>query len=247
MVYFQFRQMKAVALAAAGMWCLAASEKLVAQSEATSPVFVAYTATGVFATPAISGDDLFELSGEPFNINVVVSSAAKPAACGFDCAKYTRVEMIGAVSSGLEPTMLLSIVSGGATLELATGNPDFDLLTFFSPVQGGVIGYPINIQATIQMPAGTIATPAIHPFMSTLLGPCQQPVPPGPCVDQVTYSDPQTGKSTTLGIASGTMVATALSSGSGSGATTVARASVQLHAEGAQVITAHADGTQSVR
>ena len=241
MVCLQFGRVQAAALAAAGMFCLAASEKLAAQSEAT-PVNVTYTATGVFASPPpIAGNDLFELAGEPFSISVTASSAAKPVSHTRSEAKYTKLMMAGTVTSGIEPTMPLSISDTQATLEL-TVNPKYDLLTFFSPVAGGVIGYPIDIEAVIQMPPGTISKPTIHPFSSITLGPCTSPVPPGPCVDQVTYKDPQTGQSTTLGIASGTLVATIPGKDA-----TEEQAGVQLHAGGAQVVTAHADGTQSLR
>jgi hypothetical protein len=243
MVCFQFRKVQALALAAAGMVCLAASEKLVAADDSTTPPNIKYTATGVFASPPITGNDLFQLQGEPFSISVVASSALAPTSHTAKSATYTKLKMSGTVTSAIEPTPE-SIKSANASSELAIGNPKYDLFEFFSPVSGGIIGVPINISATIQMPAGTLTKTSIRPFASITLGPCTLPTPPGACVDQVTYKDPQTGVYTTLGIASGTLVATVAGKDDDDAETP---ASVQLHVGGAQVITAHADGTQSVR
>src|ERR1700722_710274 len=229
MVCFHVRKMQAVAVAAAGGFCLSASEKLVAQSEATAPK-VTYTATGIFAPPPASGADLFQLQDEPFTISVVASAATVPTAHGAHWASYNKLKRRGTVTSGLEPTPL-SISSGLTSIELATGNPSYDVFEMFAPVS--VIGIQINVLATLQMPAGTIANALIHPFAQISLGP----------PDTMTYTNPTNGASTTLGIASGTLVATI----PGGQDATEAPASVQLHAGGAQVVTAHADGTQSVR
>jgi uncharacterized protein (TIGR03437 family) len=109
----------------------------------------------------------------------------------------------------------------------------------FAPVS--VVDTPIYVTASIQMPPGTISKPLVHPFAAITLGPC---VAPGPCIDTVVYEDPSTGASTTLGIASGTLKATIPSGGPDAAEEP---ASVQLHTGGAQVITAHADGTKTVR
>jgi hypothetical protein len=228
MVCFQLRKMQAVAIAA-GIFCLTASEKLTAESEATAPN-VTYTAAGVFASPPISGADLFQLQGQAFSISVVANSATTPTSHGPHWAKYGKLKMSGTCQSGLEPTPF-SISSGLTSIELATGNPSYDVFEMFAPVS--VIGIQINVLATIRMPPGTIANALIHPFASISLGP----------PDQMTYSNPSTGDSTTLGIASGTLVAT-IPTGKDA---TEAPASVQLHGGGAQVVTAHADGSKSVR
>ena len=230
MVCFYLRKMQATALAAAVMFCLAASEKLVAASPDTAPN-VTYTATGTFASPAVSGADLFKLAGEPFSISVVVNAATVPTSHGAQWAKYTGQKMTGSVTSGLEPSPV-AISSSSTSLELAIGNPSYDVFELFAPVN--VLGIQINVLANIEMPPGTMTKPLAHPFASVTLG----------TPDTVTYTDPATGASTKLGIDSGTLVAT-IPGGAVDAAE--APASVQLHAGGARVITAHADGTQTVR
>jgi hypothetical protein len=235
-----FRKMHAVAIAAAATFCLTASEKLVAAGPETAPN-ITYSASGTFATPQLSGADVFKLAGEPFSISVVVNSATPPTTHGANWAKYTNLTMTGTISTGLEPTPF-TIESKKTSIELSTGNPSYDLFTMFAPVS--VVDTPIYVTATIQMPPGTISKPLVHPFAAITLGPCTEPAPPGPCVDTVVYSDPATGASTTLGIASGSLKGTIPSGGHDA---IEAAASVQLHAGGAQVITAHADGTKTVR
>jgi uncharacterized protein (TIGR03437 family) len=232
MVYV--RKIHAVAIAAAAMYCLAASETLAAASPDTAPN-VTYSASGTFAYPQVSGGDVFRLAGEPFSIKVVANAALVPTSHGANWAKYTKLKMTGEVTSAIE-TSPVSISSANASIELATGNPSYDLFTFFSPVN--VAGTTVDVTATIQMPPGTIAKAQIHPFAPITLS----------AIDTVVYACPTgsttcTGSSTTLDIASGTLGATI----PGGGTDMEAPASVQLHAAGAQVITAHADGTKSVR
>jgi len=134
--------------------------------------------------------------------------------------------MTGSISTGLEPTPYL-IESKYTSIELATGNPSYNLFSMFAQVS--VVSTPIDILATVQMPPGTLTKPLVHPFAAITLGPCQQPVPPGPCVDTVVYTDPSTGATTTLGIASGTLVGTIPSGGVDS---TEAPTTAQLHVGG---------------
>ena len=215
-----FRKMHVVAIAGAAMFCLAVSEKLVAASPDTAPN-ITYTATGTFASPQLSGADVFKLAGEPFSIMVVVNAATVPASHGSQWAKYTMLPLTGSISTGLEPTPY-AIESKYTSIELATGNPSYDVFAMFAPVS--VVDTPIYVIANIEMPPGTIAKPLAHPFAAIKLGPCTQPVPPGPCVDTVTYSDPSTGATTTLGIATGSLAGTIPSGGPDA---TEARASVQ--------------------
>ena len=212
-----------LAVAASSCFILAAANPAVAPN-------VTYTATGVFASPAMSGDDLFELAGQPFSISIVANAAMPPSSHGPHWAQYKDLKMTGTVTSGLEPSPL-TISSGHTSMELATGNPSYDVFEMFAPIN--VIGIEINVLANVQMPPGTISNALIQPFAAIALGP----------PDTVTYSDTTTGTSTTLQIASGTLAAAIPSSSD----TIEARAVVQLHTEGAQVITAHADGTRSTR
>jgi hypothetical protein len=200
-----FRKLHAVDLTAAAMLCLAVSAKLVAASPDTTAPNITYAATGTFANPQLSGADVFKLAGESFNIMVVVNASTVPTSHGARWAKYTDLPLTGTISTGLEPTPY-TIDSKYTSIELATGNPSYDVFAMFAPVS--VVDTPIYVIATIEMPPGTIAKPLAHPFAAITLGPCKQPVPPGPCVDTVTYSDPSTGASTTLGITSGTLTAT---------------------------------------
>jgi hypothetical protein len=216
-----FRKMHAVAIAGAAMFCLAVSEKLVAASPDTTAPNITYAASGTFASPALSGADVFKLAGEAFSIEVVVNASTPPTSHGSQWAKYTNLPLTGTISTALEPTPY-AIESSYTSIELATGNPSYDVFAMFAPVS--VVDTPIYVIATIEMPPGTIAKPLVHPFAAITLGPCTQPVPPGPCVDTVVYSDPSTGASTTLGIAKGSLVATIPSGGPD---VAEARASVQ--------------------
>jgi uncharacterized protein (TIGR03437 family) len=226
MFFLHVRKTQALSIAAAALVCLAAAEKKLAAANPDTAPNVTYTATGTFSITPVSGADLFKLAGEPFSIKIVVNAALAPTSHGPSWAKYTKLRMTGTVGSGLEPTPV-TISSGQTSIELATGNPSYDLFEMFAPVN--VVGVQINVTAAIQMPFGTISKPQIHPFAAVTLG----------TQDTVVYTDPATGASTTLSIASGTLQGTIPGGG------TVAP--LQLHTEGAQVITSHANGTQSVR
>jgi uncharacterized protein (TIGR03437 family) len=216
-----------VAIAVAATSCFVAAEDLAAASPATAPS-VTYIAYGMFANPPISGSDVFELAGQPFSINVVASEAAVPAQNGKQWAQYDDLKLTGTVYSGLEPSPV-AITSGAAAVTLATGNPSLDFFLLAAPVR--VIGITLTISAEISMPLGTMASAHVHPFTA--------PVTLTPTTANVTYSDGTA--STTLGI-NGTLT-TSVSDSQAS----VAHAGVGLEAAGAQAITAHADGTQSVR
>jgi hypothetical protein len=215
-----------MAIAAMAM-SLAAAEKLVAQSPATAPN-VTYTASGIFASPQVSGADVFQLAGQPFSISVVASAASVPTKNGLSWAEYTKLTMTGEVRSGLLPMQPYPISSKDTSMELATGNPDYDALAIFAPVT--VIGAEVNVLAAIQMPPDTIHNALIHPFTV--------PVTLSPANATVSYSDGYA--STTLAIQSGTVNATIP-------AATQLKASAQLHANGAQAVTYHGDGTASMR
>jgi hypothetical protein len=228
MIQVHVRKTQAIDIVVVAIFCLAASEALAAASQAIAPE-VTYTASGIFGNP-ISGADVFKLAGEPFSISVVASAATVPKKHGAQWAQYTELKMTGAVTTGLEPTPFL-LSSDDTSIELATGNPSYDVFELFAPIT--VVGIHVTILAHIQVPAGTIANAHIHPFGSVALGGS----------DTVTYSDAANGASTTLGIAEGTLVATI----PGGTDNKEAPIRVQLHAGGAEAITLHADGTESVR
>jgi uncharacterized protein (TIGR03437 family) len=230
MICFSARSAYVGAIAVAALFSLTASEKLVAASPDVAPN-VTYTATGVFASPQVSGGDVFKLAGEAFSITVVANAAAVPTSHGSNWAKFTSLPMTGTISTGLTPTPY-SIKSKMTSVQLALGNPNYQLFVLFAPVS--VVNTPIYVTANIQMPLGTLAKPLNHPFAPITLGPA----------DTVIYTDPATGASTTLTIASGTLQGTI--PGGGVNREDAEVSGVQLHANGAQVIQSHADGTRSV-
>jgi|ERR1700722_17475829 len=233
MFCFQVRKMQAVAMAAAATFCVAASETLVAASQTTAPDVI-YTATGVFSSQLISGNDQFHLAGEPFSISIYVSSTAVPTNQGSAFAEYTNLKMAGTITSSVFGPQSLFCPFANIALE----NGSLEVFTVLSRIS--VIGIPINVQASIHLRPGTMGLAPIRPFAPVALG----------SPDTVTYSCPSDstsctpGESTVLAIASGTIGGAFPSAG---GDTAEAQASVQLHAGGAQVITTHGDGTKLVR
>jgi hypothetical protein len=105
--------------------------------------------------------------------------------------------MSGVVTSTLLPTPF-AISSPNSSVELALGNPAYNVFAMFSPIN--VMGKLIYITTTLQMPTGTLTTALIKPFTD--------PVTLGPSSGTVTYSDPSTGSATTLTIAGGTLTTT---------------------------------------
>jgi hypothetical protein len=108
--------------------------------------------------------------------------------------------MTGEVHSGLLGTEPVNIASTGASIFEAVG-PDYDPFETGFPVK--VVGINLTIQAQFTLPAGTFTKPLIHPFGAVALDPTNT---------SVVYSNGT--DSTTLSIASGSLVAT-LPSGSG--------------------------------
>ena len=60
-------KMRSIAIAAAVMSGVAASQNLVASCSST---VIAYQASGMFGSNPISGFDRFELAGEPFSVTI---------------------------------------------------------------------------------------------------------------------------------------------------------------------------------
>src|ERR1700685_4410543 len=140
MIQIRVRKTQAIDIAVVAIFCLAASEALVAASPAVAPN-VTYTASGIFGNP-ISGADVFKLAGEPFSISVVANAAPVSTKHGAQWAQYTELKMTGTVTTGLEPTPFV-LSSGDTSIELATGNPSYDVFELFAPVT--VVGIQINI------------------------------------------------------------------------------------------------------
>jgi hypothetical protein len=191
---------KSAAVAFTALLCIAASFALISQSVAATPSTapnVTYSATGTFTTPQVSGADNFKLAGQAFTISLVANEATVPTSHGARWAKYTKLSMSGAVNSGLFPTPF-AISSSACSLELATGNPSYDVFALFAPIN--VLGKPIYLTTALQLPTGTMTNALIKPFNA--------PATLGPTSGSVTYSDPSTGAATVLTIASGTLSTT---------------------------------------
>ena len=188
-----------ISIVAAGLICLTAWSTLPGETRPAAAPNVTYTATGTFSGPQVSGQDQFKLAGQDFSISVVANEAAVPASHGGNWAKYTQLKMLGTVNSGLFPTPF-AISSSYTALELATGNPAYNVFAMFAPIN--VMGKAIYISTVLQMPVGTIVKG------KNLIVPFTAPVTLSPSSGTVVYSDPATGASTVLTIASGTLSTT---------------------------------------
>lgn len=218
---FYVQKMLSITMLTAALGCAASSENLVAAT--TTAPNVTYTATGTFGAPK-SGSDLFQLQGQPFSISVVASEADVAKTHGAQWAGYNALKMTGTVQSGLLPTPI-ALSNTSTSVELAVGNPNNDVFVLYSPVK--VVGITLSISSTMTLPKGTLTNDHILPFNSVSL----------PSTATVTYSD---GTNTTVLYVKGTLAAKA-------SAATTTKTNVVLHAAGARAITAHGDGTQSVR
>ena len=154
---------------------------------------VTYTASGTFATPAISGNDLFKLAGQPFKINVIGNEGTRPHAHGTGWGDYTGLRLRGLVTSGLIPQSPINISSANAFLGLAISNPAQDVFNMAAPVL--VIKQRITISAKLTLPSGTMTKWLIYPFSA--------PVTLNPSNGTVTYAE--SSGSTVLAIQSGTL------------------------------------------
>jgi len=178
---------------------IAAAATLLAAATPLAATNVTYTATGTFSTTVVSGTDTFKLAGQPFSISVVASESAVPVKSGKTYAEYNKLKMTGTVQSGLVPTPT-TLSSGATSVELAYGNPAYDVFALFAPVK--ILNIQFNITAVIKAPTGTITTNKILPFTA--------PVTLTSSMTTVTYTYTTNGvtNSTTLTIASGTLSTT---------------------------------------
>ncbi|HTQ56716.1 MAG TPA: hypothetical protein VMI94_19755 [Bryobacteraceae bacterium] len=153
---------------------------------------ITYSASGTFAAVPMSGTDTFKLAGQPFNINVVVSSATVPFKTGSNWAAYNKLRMTGQITSGLLSTPV-SIASNQATIIQAISPGKFDQFTIEAPLR--ILGLSITIKAVVIMPIGTITRPLLQPFTA--------PVSMAPSNATMTYND--SNANTELAIQSGTL------------------------------------------
>ena len=219
---FYMRRILSMTIAVAAIGCAACTENLIAAGAATAPN-VTYTASGTFGAVK-SGADLFKLQGQPFSISVVASEADVAKTHGAQWAAYNALKMTGTVGSGLLPTPV-AISNSNTSIELAVGNPSYDVFVLYSPVK--VVGITLTIVATIDLPKTALTNDHILPFAPVAL----------PATATMSYSD---GTATTVMYLTGTLVGTVPGAAAN-------KADVVLYGMGAQSITAHGDGTQSVR
>ena len=207
----------------------------VAQSPAAAQQVI-YGVTGTFASPAISGNDKFDLAGQPISITLTGNETMTPVQQGTHAALYSGLQATATVQSGLVPTPIV-INTKATSILFYTGIPQFDFVEVGAKVP--VLGLTLTITAKIAMPKGTLTSQFISPFSA----------PAGLTTKNanVSYSD---GTDTTLlgltgGINAKLSGAAATAAMTDSVATT--SATVVLHSDGAQAITQHPDGSKSVR
>jgi hypothetical protein len=160
---------------------------------------------------------------------VVANAAAVPEQHGQQWAEYGPLKLTGTAYTHLE-SMPFPIASSAAAVTLEAGEPSVDLFLLSAPVR--VITITLTISAEISMPKGTLLNAHVHPLTA--------PVTLTPTNATVTYSNGFV--STTLGI-NGFLTTSVTEVPSAA----MAQAGVRIETVRAQVITAHADGTQSVR
>lgn len=227
MVLINVRKKSILRAALATVFVLAVSGLSGAAEPNTTAPNVTITASGTFATPPLSGADSLKLAGQPFSISIVANAASMPVKHGPNWGIFYPFKMTGTVHSGILPTPV-NIASAAASIYQLVG-PDFDDFATAFPVR--VIGLNLKIQAEIVMPPNTIPKFFIHPFAAVALTPGNA---------TMTYSNGT--ETTALAIDTGTLIGKLPN-----GQTTGAPPPVALHANGAQVITARADGSRSER
>ncbi len=202
MILSTVRKMLIATVTAGVVLCFALPRELAAATPAKAAK-VTFTASGTFATPALSGADTLKLAGTPFTISVVGPSFLRPVKSGpnwavFKCGDGQKncLTMTGTVNSGLLPGQPIAIASSNVELQQTAGDSE-DIFTCIFPVQ--VIGINLTVTAKIYLPGGTLGKPLIRPFPSTAIN---------TATSTVIYSNPTAA--TVLGIQSGgTLGATA--------------------------------------
>ena len=195
---FHIRKIQSTALASAVLCCFAAALPGAAPN-------VHYAAAGVFATPAVSGKDIFGIAGQPFALSFVLNEATEPAIHSETMAEYTNVTVKLTVKSGTTGlTTTYAVLHVSVFLVVgAPGKPDWVALAI--PFDVYHTEFDLTIAAKVRMPAGTITTTAIGPFTAAVSLTAGD--------GTVTYACPAcappfTGNSTSLAFAEGALTAT---------------------------------------
>ena len=155
-------KMRSIAIAAAVMSGVAASQNLVASCSST---VIAYQASGMFGSNPISGFDRFELAGEPFSVTINACESLTPVKTGSDYAAYSPLYMTGTLTSRLtgQPTTIRSQKANIVLVDPGTPNGP-DTIQFSGSVR--LEGALIAIQVSLALPGGTLNSTNIAPFSS---------------------------------------------------------------------------------
>jgi len=215
-------KMRSIALTAAVLSGFAATQNLGATCSST---VIQYQASGQFGANVISGDDKLKLAGEPFSISLFACESSKPTKTGSDYSEYYPIELEGQVKSALlvtpyqiKPTPVAFIL-----VEPTTG---VDAAEMEGPIT--IEGSTITIKGDLSLPAGTLTSQSIAPFASVTIDTAKS---------VFTYSEGTESTSlSVIGKASATVYTP-----------TTVRDKLALYPDAVQVITVHADGTQSAR
>jgi len=191
---------------------------------------VTYTLAGTFASTPTSGLDQFSLAGQPISITFVGDETMVAAKQGTNYASFNGLQATATVHTGLVPTPI-TVQSRNTSIVLWKGT-SFDFFEFGANLH--ILKLTIAITGKVFMPKGTLTGTTVSPFTAPVL----LTFPTA----NLTYAD--STESTTLGM-QGTL--TAALSGAAATAAVTTDAAVVVHSNGAQAITLHPDGTQSVR
>lgn len=192
-----FRKILFVTMAAAGLSSVALPQRLAAATPDASAK-ITYTATGTFATPAVSGNDQLKLAGQKFVINIVADSSTVPTKHGPNWAEFTKLSVAGYVHSALLPPKQTATLcqkppcNTAAIAQIVSTSEDIFRAGF--PVR--VIGIDLEVLADLTLPGGTLVNDLVRPFASVDLDTTNS---------LVTYKNAQA--STVLAVQSGTVVA----------------------------------------
>ena len=140
---------------------LAGSQNLAVAACATP---VTYLASGHFGTNVVKGSDGYRLAGQPFSITLYACEGKTPSQKGAYDSVFTGIAMVGTVKSALV-TSPYTIRATPMTLILDAPPTGPDLIQMSGNVN--VFGSQVNIHGSIAVPAGTLTSTAIGPFLSS--------------------------------------------------------------------------------
>ena len=190
------RRLRFVAIVTGVIGCgvLPAGRVMAASSACTGSV-VEYTASGTFGSTPLSGVDGLRLAGNPFNITLYACETKTPTQSGANYAIYSPLEFTGSVKSTLLGGGEHNI-RGYSSIILSVPSSGRDSFQLYAQVNV-LTSLAVQMHAILTLAPGTLKTTSIAPFGTVQLFPA----------DTMTYST-STG-STTLSIASGTLVSAA--------------------------------------